>query len=251
MNPFRSPIHGIIRKTSKSAFDIPSVITACLLWFLLFLNITCFADGIPVTEDKKHVIGEYTRITLDSKQKIDVETKRQVNLRSDQKAILEKIAGGSLGHITVYNSRYNVCTCFDHTVIAIWDQKGFLDFPRNSVITLAKEKQSAEAFTDGEENDPATKTIIFIVVFDSNGDMYVKGQRIDNSKLIPWIGRLRGKNSHHARNILIVFDPPPPISAETDRKVLQQYSEVKAYCDKLGVETQDWGIEAIPNHGPN
>jgi len=243
MKPFNSLIHKIDPRRSKLSFDISHSIVLFLLGSYLFFNLVCFADGIPVSPDKKQVSGPYTRIELDAQQKIDVETKRQVSLRPDQKAILEKIAGGPLGYITVYNSRYNVCTCFDNSVMAIWTQNGFLDFPNNSIITLAKQKKLEKESSSGDETEPAPKIKNIIIVFDAKGDMYIKGRRIDNSKLLPWLDMLQGKNNQQSKRILIVFDPPPPISEDTDRKVLQQYRNVKTYCDKHGIETQDWGIE--------
>lgn len=103
--------------------------TIVILATTLLLGATAFGDGIPVTKDRKEVRGDYTRVTLDHKQMFDVESRRRVTLRSDQKVPLEEIAGGPLGDITVYSSRYNMCTCFDNNVMAIWTQRGFLDFP--------------------------------------------------------------------------------------------------------------------------
>ena len=99
------------------------------------------ADGIPISEDRKNVTGEYTRIVLDENQISDVETKRKVTLSAAQKAELEKIAGGPLGDIGVYSSRHYDCTCGSTAVMAIWTQKGVLDFPHGRLFTLERQQQ--------------------------------------------------------------------------------------------------------------
>ncbi len=219
--------------------------TACVLYLILFLATSvAYADGIPVTPDKKKVLGSYARIVLDSEQIKDVETQRKITLRPDQKAQLEKVAGGPLGDITVYSSRYNMCTCFDTGVKAIWTQKGVLDFPHSGLVT--RKQQLAEENEMLEDSPTQKEYVHIIIVFDSSGEMYVDGKHMTVSEMVNQIDILnRRQSKDKAKKIhrSVIFDPPPPISEKIDDKVLNLYHDIKGLCAKLDIDTQDWGIE--------
>ena len=223
-----------------------------ILLATLFLGTTAFADGIPVTKDKKAVQGEYTRVTLDHKQIVDVESRRRVTLRPDQKAQLEEIAGGPLGDITVYSSRYNMCTCFDNNVMAIWTQRGFLDFPHSRLVTQQQQKERREKGEGevAEESSQDTEYRFLIVVFDSSGEMYVHGKHHTLNQIkaqIDMLRKVRPKNrTKKAVQWSVIFDPPPPFSEKTDKKVADNFHEIVKYCKKRNIETQDWGVESEP-----
>jgi hypothetical protein len=217
----------------------------------LLLGTTAFADGIPVTADKKGVRGEYSRVALHRKQIVDVETRRKVILRPDQKAQLEEIAGGPLGDITVYNSRYNMCTCFDNNVMAIWTQKGFLDFPHSWLLTRQQqeERRKEGKGESADESSGDTEYKRLIVVLDSHGEMYVKGKHKSLNVLKAEIDALRkGRLKNRGKTVKwsVVFDPPPPVSEEIDKKVTDKFHEIVKHCKKRGIETQGWGVESEP-----
>ena len=216
-----------------------------LLYSILFLATSvAYADGIPVAPDKKKVLGSYTRIVLDSEQIKDVETQRKITLRPDQKAQLEKVAGGPLGDITVYSSRYNMCTCFDVGVKAIWTEKGVLDFPHSSLVTRKQQREEEIDMTDDSQKQK--EYVHLIIVFDSSGEMYVDGKHMTISEIINQIDILnRRQPKDKAKKIhrSVIFDPPPPISEKIDHKVLNLYIDIIGLCAKLDIDTQDWGIE--------
>jgi hypothetical protein len=217
----------------------------CFLFsILLSATSITYADGIPVTPDKKKVLGSYTRIVLDGDQIKDVETQRKITLRPDQKAKLEKIAGGPLGDITVYSSRYNLCTCFDSGVKAIWTEKGVLDFPHSGLVTRKQQREEEAEMTD---DSPKQKEYVhLIIVFDSSGEIYVDGKHMTLSEIVNQIDMLNRRQSKDKTKEMyrsVIFDPPPPISDNIDRKVLNLYHDIVGLCDKIDIHTQDWGIE--------
>jgi len=223
-----------------------------ILATILILSATAFGDGIPVTQDKKGVRGEYTRVTLDRKQILDVETRRKVTLRSDQKAQLEEMAGGPLGDITVYSSRYNECTCFSINVMAIWTQKGFLDFPHSRLVTQQelKERRDRGEGQVAEESPQDTEYKYLIVVFDSSGEMYMNGKRYSLNQIKARIDTLRKARPRNrtkkAVQWSVIFDPPPPISEKTDKKVADNFRQIVEHCKKRNIDIQDWGVESKP-----
>jgi hypothetical protein len=220
-------------------------ITAYVLYSILFLATSfVYADGIPVTPDKKNVLGSHTRIVLDNEQIKDVETRRKITLRPDQKVQLEKVAGGLLGDITVYSSRYNMCTCFDVGVKAIWTQKGVLDFPHSGLVTREQQRDEEVDMTDDSQKQK--EYVHLIIVFDSAGEMYIDGKHMTISEIVNQIDILnRRQPKDKAKEIhrFVIFDPPPPISEKIDRKVLNLYYDIMGLCSKLDIDTQDWGIE--------
>ena len=221
--------------------------TITMLLAALLLGTTAFADGIPVTADKKGVQEEYTRVTLDRKQIIDVETGRRVILRHDQKAQLEKIAGGPLGDIAVYSSRYNMCTCFDYHVMAIWTQKGFLDFPHSWLFTRQQQEQRRQKVEEEIANESAgdTEYKSLIVVFDSRGEMYVHGKHQSLKELKTQIDTLRkDRITSRSKTVKwsVIFDPPPPINENIDKKITDKFRQLEKYCTLRNIVTQDWGV---------
>jgi hypothetical protein len=221
--------------------------TGCFLYAILFLTTSfAYADGLPVTPDKKHVQGSYTRIVLDNEQIKEVETRRTITLRPDQKAKLEKIAGGPLGDIIVYSSRYDFCTCYDAGVKAIWTQKGVLDFPHSGLVTQKQQREEEGNRTD--EPQEREESADLIIVFDSAGEMYVDGKHMtlpEIVKQIDLLNRRQPKDKKKKMHRVVIFDPPPPISEEIDNKVLSLYHDIDGLCAIIDVDTQDGGIEQI------
>ncbi len=220
-----------------------------LLFSIVFLAAqVAYGDGLPVTPDKKSVVGAFTRIELDAEQITEVETQRKVVLRAAQMAKLTKVAGGPVGDITVYSSRYNMCTCFDHDVKAIWTQKGVLDFPHSSLFMNRQRKTAAKDQREETDSDAAEKAedVHLVVVYDSDGEMYLDGKHLTLAQVESKIDILANTHPEDKTKKLyriVIFDPPAPISEKTDQKVLASYKELKNYCELRGLTTQDWGIE--------
>ena len=228
-------------------------LTNAATWVFVCSLVVCVvslvaADGIPVSPDKKHVQGNFTRVILDEKQIVDVETKREVTLRQEQKSELERIAGGPLGDVAVYSSRYNMCTCFDAAVVGIWTEWGVLEFPNERLYTHDKQQVLEKEIAENLETDDRNTGLEFahlIVIFDSLGEMYLHGQHMTITQIekeIEMLSRKEPKEPKNALHRLVIFDPPPPIGEEAETKVLSEYRELVGYCQKRAIRTQDWGV---------
>lgn len=213
---------------------------------MLFATSIALADGIPVTPDKKEVRGDYTQLNLDDQQIRDVETQRKVTLRPEQKAVLERIAGGPLADITVYSSRYNMCTCFQETAIAVWTKRGVLQFPHSWLFTRARQEEREKELAGSDEPPPDREHTYRIVVFDSYGDMYVDGKKMTVEEVkgvVDVLSKSEPKDKTKRLTRSIIFDPPIVLDETTERKVLKQFYQISEYCNTRGVTIQDDGVE--------
>jgi hypothetical protein len=197
---------------------------------LLLFSSNIFADGIPVSEDRKNLIVENITISLSPKQIDSVEKRRHVILTGSQLKRLREKYSKIPNKLSVLSSRYNDCTC-DMGVYAVWTRPGKIQIPFGSIDAqkeMDSELQEDEKRDTKEESssDELHKRIIF----DSKGQMYIKGSLVTETMVKSIIDDLAQKASKAKDTASIMFDTPPPINNTIDNKIMALSSRLEEYA---------------------
>lgn len=217
-----------------------------LILLSICLFTSAYADGISVSKDLKQVQEEHITIKLSDKQKNEVERTRFVYLTDKQLIPLKNIYNKAPKKISVLSSRYDSCTC-GMGIYAIWCRAGEIDIPISSIKSQKWIDQNKDKNSDAldEEDDTSEGNSYFeIIIFDSNGRMFHKGNIINESeacKLIDWLSVLKSKDSNNVSSL--VLDTPPPISLEIDKKIFNISSRLEKYSKSKGIDFSAQGLK--------
>ena len=216
----------------------------CLLTIFLYCRCSAVADGISVTQDRKHLTVPHTVLKLNEKQRNDVERLRTITLTRKQRAELEKLCPDIPKKFEVLSSRYDDCTCM-MADYAIWCRIGEVDVPHGALASRAqmKEMQAQMAeFNEDSDEDKSQGMADFVyetVIIDSNGKMFLNGKPLDQSGIENLLLDMKKKGLRST----LCFDVPPPIDEASEQRIRQLVEQTGKLAEREGVDFFAIGLE--------
>jgi len=215
---------------------------------LLWIPARSYSDGIYVTEDRKHALGEHTTLKLTKSQIRDVEQRRTVILNESQLKQLRKLYGNMPKKLEVLSSRWDDCTC-GMGIYAIWCRPGEIDIPHSRI----EANREADAYTkehpnevpdaDWDADDSSGQSKTERVIIDSKAAMFIGGKLISEKLMYERIDRLVATQAQTSSVSPAIFlDVPPPIDEKADQKIKTLIDRLEQYCRSKGVDFYAMGM---------
>lgn len=202
------------------------------IWFALGCGVV-FGDGIPVTEDRRHLVGDHTVFALKQEQRLEVERRRQVTLTDEQVGVLRGICPRPPRRLEVISSRYDDCTC-DLGPVGIWCRPGEIDIP-HFLMRFASADDNAPVDKPGRattrEADEPAATPTETLILDSTGAVFRNGQAVTDDALEQVLKDLLQRPAPDEERWLLIR-VPPPVDAATDLRIKEWFDGMELRCAK-------------------
>ena len=181
-----------------------------------------FSDGIPFSEDRKHVTEDHTTFSLNKEQMKEVESKRKITLTSEQHQVLKGINPKVPQVLDVVTSRYSDCTC-ELGPAAVWCRDGEVD-----ILHFLLKHPLPKGFEESSNNKNES---FLMVVVDSEGKCYVDDKFISEEEIAKRIKTLSKKKEPY-----IWLDLPPILQKEKQKKIDAVEKRLKEQAKKNSVD---------------
>lgn len=221
--------------------------------FAVLLAIGClpyaYADGIPVSPDRKSLTQDHYTVVLAPSQVVEVERLRTVTLTDSQLRPLVAVYEKFPRTLEVISSRWDSCTC-GMGAYAIWCRPGEVAVPWYA-LEFQEAQDDYDAANPVEENlDAANEDgrvyVQFDINIDSEGLMYLEGEAVTEEKLEKLIDDAVGNGKSTPRTECFVnLDIPPPIDDETDARIRELSKRIGDFCKERQVNFWALGISSF------